>query len=119
MENKSHTLPIIISATEDKSWRVRLSLSKTFAELAEAFGHDVTDHNLIQIFTTLLKDPENDVRQASVHSLARFVKVMTPERLSLILPHLSALCKDTMPQVRSGAADVIAELAKLLPKDQA
>lgn len=65
-ENKSHTLPIIISATEDKSWRVRLSLSKTFAELAEAFGHDVTDQNLIQIFTTLLKDAENDVRQAAV-----------------------------------------------------
>lgn len=32
-ENKQHTLPIIIAATEDKSWRVRLSLSKIFAEV--------------------------------------------------------------------------------------
>lgn len=32
-ENKQHTLPIIIAATEDKSWRVRLALSKIFAEV--------------------------------------------------------------------------------------
>ena len=32
-ENKQLTLPIIIAATEDKSWRVRLSLSKLFSEV--------------------------------------------------------------------------------------
>lgn len=32
-ENKQHILPIIIAATEDKSWRVRLSLSKIFSEV--------------------------------------------------------------------------------------
>jgi hypothetical protein len=32
-ENKQHTLPIIIAATEDKSWRVRLELSKIFSEV--------------------------------------------------------------------------------------
>jgi hypothetical protein len=32
-ENKQHTLPIIIAATDDKSWRVRLALSKIFAEV--------------------------------------------------------------------------------------
>lgn len=46
-ENKQHTLPIIIAATEDKSWRVRLSLSKIFADLAEAFGKEVADVSLI------------------------------------------------------------------------
>jgi serine/threonine-protein phosphatase 2A regulatory subunit A len=32
-ENKQHILPIIIAATEDKSWRVRLALSKLFSEV--------------------------------------------------------------------------------------
>jgi len=30
-ENKTHTLPIIIGATEDKSWKIRLALAKNFA----------------------------------------------------------------------------------------
>jgi hypothetical protein len=46
-ENKQHTLPIIISATEDKSWRVRLSLSKIFPEIAEAFGEEGDSVSLI------------------------------------------------------------------------
>lgn len=32
-ENKTNTLPLIIQAAEDKSWRVRLALSKIFAEV--------------------------------------------------------------------------------------
>lgn len=32
-ENKQHTLPIIIAATEDKSWRVRLALAKIFSDV--------------------------------------------------------------------------------------
>jgi len=65
-ENKTHTLPIIIGATEDKSWKVRLCLSKNFAALAEAFGKDITDISLLNIFTNLLKDSETDVRVAAV-----------------------------------------------------
>ena len=36
-ENKQHILPIIIAATEDKSWRVRLSLSKIFSEVKSKY----------------------------------------------------------------------------------
>jgi len=32
-ENKTNILPLIISSAEDKSWRVRLALSKIFAEV--------------------------------------------------------------------------------------
>ena len=64
-ENKQHILPIIIAATEDKSWRVRLSLSKIFSEvkklnylqsiksitysyqIAEAFGEEGDNVSLI------------------------------------------------------------------------
>jgi len=32
-ENKTHTLPIIIAGTEDKSWKIRLALAKNFAKV--------------------------------------------------------------------------------------
>jgi serine/threonine-protein phosphatase 2A regulatory subunit A len=46
-ENKNSTLPLIIQAAEDKSWRVRLALSKIFAEMAEAMGREISDSSLI------------------------------------------------------------------------
>jgi serine/threonine-protein phosphatase 2A regulatory subunit A len=116
-ENKQHTLPIIIAATDDKSWRVRLALSKIFAELAEAFGKEVADVSLIQIFTNLLRDAENDVRTASIQSLSKFIKIVSPEKLVIIVPHLQYLAKDSVWQVRAGTTDVIAVMCGLLPKD--
>jgi serine/threonine-protein phosphatase 2A regulatory subunit A len=32
-ENKQLTLPVIIAATEDKSWRVKLALARLFSEV--------------------------------------------------------------------------------------
>lgn len=61
-ENKTHMLPVIIAATEDKSWRVRVALSKNFPDLIEAFGKEITDMSLIQIYTTLLRDVEPEVK---------------------------------------------------------
>ncbi|EGR33470.1 phosphorylase phosphatase, putative [Ichthyophthirius multifiliis] len=116
-ENKQHTLPIIIAATEDKSWRVRLSLSKSFSEIAEAFGEEGDNVSLIQIFTNLLRDAESDVRIASIQSLAKFVKILSPEKLGIIVPHLQYLAKDFVPQVRSGVTNVISIIVGILPKE--
>ncbi|KAL4433336.1 hypothetical protein ABPG74_017440 [Tetrahymena malaccensis] len=116
-ENKQHTLPIIIAATEDKSWRVRLALSKIFAEIAEAFGEEADNVSLIQIFTNLLRDAENDVRTASIQSLTKFIKILSAEKLVIIVPHLQYLAKDSVPQVRAGVTEVIQIMCTLLPKD--
>lgn len=59
--------------TEDRSWRVRHALSKSFSELAEALGKEISDVSLVQIFTNLLRDGENDVRIASVESMSKFI----------------------------------------------
>ena len=40
-------LPVIIAATEDKSWRVRLALAKNFADSIDAFGKEITEYSLI------------------------------------------------------------------------
>ncbi|EGR34046.1 protein phosphatase 2 regulatory subunit A, alpha isoform, putative [Ichthyophthirius multifiliis] len=116
-ENKQHTLPIIIAATEDKSWRVRLSLSKIFPEIAEAFGEEGDSVSLIQIFTNLLRDTENDVRSASIQSLTKFLKILSPEKLVIIIPHLQYLAKDSVFQVRAGVTEVVYLMINILPKD--
>ncbi|CAD8095895.1 unnamed protein product [Paramecium sonneborni] len=116
-ENKTNILPLIISSAEDKSWRVRLALSKIFAELAEAVGKEIADSSLIQIFSNLLKDPESDVRVIAVKSLAKFIKYVSPEKLTLIIPLLQLLAKDAFAQVKQNACLVIGQIATILPRD--
>lgn len=99
-ENRTHSLPIIIAATEDKSWRIRLALAKNFSQLAEALGKDITEASLIQIFTTLLKDGENDVRNGAVVSFHSFIKNISTEKLQLLVPHIQTLARDKYGPVR-------------------
>jgi serine/threonine-protein phosphatase 2A regulatory subunit A len=40
-------LGTVLLIGEDRSWKVRLAFSKNFAELADAFGKEITDNNLI------------------------------------------------------------------------
>ena len=93
-------MPLIIQAAEDKSWRVRLCLSKNFTEIASNFGKEVTDMSLIQTFSNLLKDSEVDVKIEAVKSLSNFVKTVSPERISYLLPQVTALGKDPLSIVR-------------------
>lgn len=55
--------------TGDKSWKVKLHLAKNFADLAEALGPDICENPLFSIFSTLLRDLENEVRIEAVKSL--------------------------------------------------
>ncbi len=76
-ENKTFIMPLIIQAAEDKSWRVRLCLSKTFTEIASNFGKEVTDMSLIQTYSNLLKDAEVDVKIEAVKCLSNFIKIVS------------------------------------------
>lgn len=68
-ENQIHTLGTLLAAGEDKSWKVRLCFAKNFPEFAHSFGKEITDNNLIQTFSILLNDNENEVKNAAINNL--------------------------------------------------
>lgn len=108
---------VIIQATQDKSWRVKLCLGKNFANLAEICGKEISENPLSNIFTTLLKDPEVDVRLASCESLAKFIKFLSPDRLNNMIPYIQALAKDHSVPVRARACEVLAAAIPLAGKE--
>ena len=112
-------MPLIIQAAEDKSWRVRLCLSKNFTEIATNFGKEVTDMSLIQTFSNLLKDSEVDVKIEAVKSLSNFVKTVSPERISYLLPQVTALGKDPLGIVRANVGGILKNMLHSVHKDQA
>ena len=116
-ENKTHTLPVIIQSAEDKSWRVRLALSKNFSEIAESFAKEITDLSLIQTFSTLLKDVENDVKIEATKSLNKFVKIVSGDKLNLLFPIMLTLGKDVYPNIRTQIASVLGNIIGAVAKD--
>lgn len=117
-ENKTYIMPLIIQAADDKSWRVRLCLSKNFTEIAENFGKEIADLSLIQVFGHLLKDVEVDVKIEAVKSLDEFIKIVSPDKMSTLVQQVVALGKDPLSIVRCHSGNVLSTMIKYVPKDQ-
>jgi serine/threonine-protein phosphatase 2A regulatory subunit A len=116
-DNRLHTLPLAITAGEDKSWKVRIHFAEQFPALAEAFGREMTESSLIQTFVQLLRDTEADVRAMCLQSLQQTMRSLSPEKVqTLVFPHLSSMAQDTNANahVRMHIADIAAEMATAL-----
>lgn len=100
-ENKIHILPLIFAASEDDSWKIRHALSKNLPFIAEALGKEICEGFLAQIFTTLLKDSENEVKVEAVFSLSKCLTRLPVDKLSAFLPQIQALARDKNPSVKS------------------
>ena len=118
-ENKTFIMPLIIQAADDKSWRVRLALARNFTEIAENFGKEVTDMSLIQTYGNLLKDTEVDVKIEAVKLLSGFIKIVSADKISVLIPQVLALGKDQMSIVRSFVGGVLSNMIGAISKDQA
>merc|ERR1719359_1395949 len=65
-ENKTHTVPVIKDSVEDRSWRVRLTVAKSFDQLCDRLGPDIKNTHLMPSLVLLMKDHEQKVRREAV-----------------------------------------------------
>ena len=72
---------------------------------------------MIQIFSNLLKDRENDVRIAAIQSLASFIKLINTDKLNLLVPQIQVLARDNSNSVKTIICDVMASIVPLVGKD--
>jgi serine/threonine-protein phosphatase 2A regulatory subunit A len=117
-ENQVHTLGTLLAAGEDKSWKVRLCFAKNFSQFAASFGKEITDNNLIQTFTQLLADGEQEVKNAAVNSLRECIKNVAVEKITnFILPQILKVYADSNFIFKSGLATSLAEMAEVIGKE--
>jgi len=120
-ENRTHTVQVIKEAVEDRSWRVRLTVAKMFDQLCEAYGPEITATYLMQPFTQLMKDNEQEVRKEAVRVIENCLKLdkpLTSEQLQQhILPLFQSLGLDASQSVRAALAQVLGPVAKALGRD--
>lgn len=117
-ENQVHTLGTLVAAGEDKSWKVRLAFAKNFADIADSFGKEITDSNLIQTFTQLLNDNEAEVKNAAISSMTQCLKNLSTEKISnLLLPTLQNSYADAQTTYKAGVATAVSDMASIVGKD--
>ena len=76
-------------------------------------GKEISENSLFSIFSTLLRDLENEVRIEAVKSLKKFVFLLSSEKIMGILAYLQTLSKDTVALVRTAVAEVIGEIFRV------
>jgi hypothetical protein len=75
--------------------------------------------SLIQTLGNLLKDSEIDVKIEAVKSLRNFLKIMSPDRMGVLVPQILSLGKDSLGIVRANIGLAIKTMLPALSKDQA
>ena len=135
-------LPLVVSTTDDRSWRVRWTAASKFADVVGSFSSlpgamDV----LVPAYEKLLQDPEAEVRTAASLNLAdvarcdALVKMPSGEgqedkgesslddgaRVTVaqrLVKRVTTLTEDDSENVRAALAMVATELAPVLGKEE-
>ena len=119
-ENRLHTLPIIITEAEDKSWKVRYHFATRFPSIAEALGKEIIENSLVQTFVQLLRDIEPKVKSSALDSLSTILHTFARDKIqNLIFPAVSSIASDPAANasVRKNAAGVVIQMSKLIGRE--
>jgi serine/threonine-protein phosphatase 2A regulatory subunit A len=119
-ENRLHTLPIIITEGEDKSWKVRYHFAIKFPSISEALGKEIIENSLVQTFVQLLRDIEPKVKSSALDSLSTILHTFARDKIqNLIFPAVSSIASDPAANesVRKNAADVVIQMSKSIGRE--
>lgn len=106
------------NSVDDHSWRIRLAVVENFGALAVCFSPEVVAAEIFHCFTTLLQDPEADVRGGICASALAFLDIVGPELfLNEVVPIAGVLATDLTPTVRKALADMCVDVAAALGPD--
>ena len=111
-------LSITKDAIGDRSWKIRLCISKQINQLIKGFGKKIASNHILDDLTTLLKDPEGEVRQEAVHSFTKCLTLLDKKKLEqYLLPMLQETYKDDYANYKEGVAQSLCEVCSLLNND--
>eukprot|EP01129_Flabellula_baltica_P011045 TRINITY_DN4756_c0_g1_i1.p1 TRINITY_DN4756_c0_g1~~TRINITY_DN4756_c0_g1_i1.p1 ORF type:complete len:393 (+),score=87.30 TRINITY_DN4756_c0_g1_i1:21-1199(+) len=111
-------LPVLEDLSNDASWKVRYELSKRLVDIVELVFSGHTPEKIIEIFLSLIKDSELEVRAAAGDKASVLCKDFTPEDfLNNVLPALRKLLDDESSMVRASLASDINNFGDIIGKE--
>jgi serine/threonine-protein phosphatase 2A regulatory subunit A len=124
--NKSYTVAVIQDGTQDRSWRVKLTVAKSFPELCSAYSKNMVNDYLLECQRRLLQDAEFEVRKEALLAVKRCIdediRTCDQKEISTMIPTLLRLhdpqsifqkfSVDSSHQVRAAFAKLLGPLVK-------
>jgi serine/threonine-protein phosphatase 2A regulatory subunit A len=105
-------VPLIKSAADDTSWKIRLAIVKDFGQFVACFPRDTVVAEIFPSFVHLIQDSEADVRCLACDSAVHFVEVVGVDAfIAEIMPIAIQLAQDATPAVRKSLADMSIDIA--------
>lgn len=120
-QNRQHTVSVIKEASEDRSWRVRLTVAKNFDQLCEAVDAEIRASHFMPNLITLMKDHEQEVRKEAVRIIEPCLQrqLLTSDQIMThILPQFAALALDASQPVRAALAQVLGPVCRSVGQEQ-
>mmetsp|Transcript_44164 Transcript_44164/g.99602 ORF Transcript_44164/g.99602 Transcript_44164/m.99602 type:complete len:592 (+) Transcript_44164:69-1844(+) len=110
-ENREMTGERVSKFCADKSWRVRLQVTRSIAEFCKAVGPAIASE-LMKPIGDLLKDQQQEVRVSTIENFKNALELVSVESLQThIVPRFQDLAMDTSTNVRSALAKLIGHVA--------
>lgn len=111
-------IPLIKSAADDNSWKIRLAIVKDYGLFANCFTRETITSELFPSFIHLIQDSESDVRSLACESAVSFINLVGYELfLSEVIPIAIQLAQDTTILVRKSLADMLISIAVTIPSE--
>eukprot|EP00918_Siedleckia_nematoides_P017845 GHVU01038238.1.p1 GENE.GHVU01038238.1~~GHVU01038238.1.p1 ORF type:complete len:607 (+),score=123.50 GHVU01038238.1:302-2122(+) len=106
-------LPVIQAGAADKAWSVRRTFANVLGALARSpLKPDLLQPLLEQPIASLVFDPEQEVRHATVLALVQCVEKMNPTALGALIDTLPTVCQDRAAPVRTACTQLLLPLAR-------
>jgi serine/threonine-protein phosphatase 2A regulatory subunit A len=105
-------VPLIKSATDDNSWKIRLAIVKDFGSFVNCFPREIIVSEIFPSYLHLIQDSEADVRSIACESAVSFIDMIGLDLfLTEIIPIALQLSQDATPGVRKALADMSIDIA--------
>lgn len=97
-------IQFVVSASENKSWRVRNELAKIFPEFIDYFGNQINE--LVPTLSNLVKDSETEVKISALISLNKIINKINVDKVQqCIIPSLKSLSNESSSEVKSSIGE--------------
>ncbi|MCQ2816675.1 MAG: hypothetical protein MJ252_05335 [archaeon] len=106
-------LKFIVAASEDKSWRVRNTLSQLFPEIVSYLGTQINE--VIPTLATLLNDSETEVKVSALKSLNQIISKIPAEKIqACIIPAIKNIGNEGSKDVKSNIGESLGPIAGII-----
>ena len=110
----SSLVPLFLTLVSDNSWRIRFMVASNYGHLAASLIHEANVDTL-EMYCTLLKDAESEVRSAACSQLSKVAALYLSDQINEhIVPSISVLLTDPSSHVRASLALQLNDFARVM-----